>query len=201
MAKPASRLFLNSQRDRWEMQATRIGQMMFAYSMDHGGKYPEGHSSTEVFQKLLDGLDDNGPNGHYASDPNIFYVPLVGKTRPVHGEKLKPENVGFDITADISPDDSEALPVVFMTGYRVAYRPGGTAAPLPGSGFQSPWPEWVVEFTNPESQPLHEIAVSYKSNNSGYEIRPEAFIPNFVSPDFDPKGRTYRQLTPNGPLP
>jgi len=26
-------------------------------------------------------------------------------------------------------------------------------------------------------------------------------IPNFISPDYKPDGKTYRQLTPDGPLP
>jgi len=29
----------------------------------------------------------------------------------------------------------------------------------------------------------------------------EDSIPNFVPADFDAKGKTYRQLTPDGPLP
>ena len=30
---------------------------------------------------------------------------------------------------------------------------------------------------------------------------PAGSIPHFIPPDFDPKGKTYRQLTPDGPLP
>jgi hypothetical protein len=30
---------------------------------------------------------------------------------------------------------------------------------------------------------------------------PDGSIPNFIPADFDPKGKTYRQLTPDGELP
>jgi hypothetical protein len=51
------------------MQATRqIGMMMFQYAMDNDGKYPDGNSSTEVFQKLID--------KNYCTDPTIFFTYL-----------------------------------------------------------------------------------------------------------------------------
>src|ERR1700683_469413 len=56
------------------MQISRqIDLMMFAYSSDHNGRYPQGKSSTEIFQLLLD--------QNYASDPTAFYFPMTGKTR------------------------------------------------------------------------------------------------------------------------
>src|ERR1700753_321458 len=47
-------------------QAGAIVKAMNAYAADHGGAYPGGGTSTEVFQKLLD--------GHYVSDPKTFFV-------------------------------------------------------------------------------------------------------------------------------
>ena len=44
----------------------QIGVAMFSYMSDHNEQYPDGKSSTEVFQKLLD--------GGYVTDPTIFYV-------------------------------------------------------------------------------------------------------------------------------
>jgi len=48
--------------------------------------------------------------------------------------------------------------------------------------------------------------VIYKSNNSRFikldtTANHDGSIPNFISPDFKPDGKTYRQLTPDGPLP
>jgi len=37
--------------------------------------------------------------------------------------------------------------------------------------------------------------------NSSASVKPDASIPNFISPDFKPDGKTYRQLTPDGALP
>jgi hypothetical protein len=76
------------------LQNTRtIGIAMFQYSNDHNSVYPDGESSTEVFQKLLD--------EKYISDPTIFYIPLPGKIKPIEGQPLKPENVCFDVTSGV----------------------------------------------------------------------------------------------------
>jgi hypothetical protein len=60
--------------------ARQIAVAMFQYSVDHDGKYPDGKSSTEVFQKLID--------GNYVSDPAVFYVPLDGKAKPEASSKI-----------------------------------------------------------------------------------------------------------------
>ena len=102
------------------MQAARsINLLMFSYANDNDQQYPVGKSSTEIFQKLLD--------GKYASDNSVFYLPLPGKIKPKPGEKLKPENVGFDVTVSIDSSSPDQLPVVFMTGYKVTYAPGSSA--------------------------------------------------------------------------
>ena len=94
---------------------------MFAYASDHHEAYPTGQSSTEVFQKLID--------EKYASDPTVFYYKLLGKTKPT-SNKLKPENISWDVTTPVDDNDSDDLPVVFLTGYRLYYLPGGSAVPL-----------------------------------------------------------------------
>src|ERR1017187_10202334 len=70
-------------------KARQIGVSMHAYSNDHDGHYPEGKTSTDIFQQLID--------GHYIDDPSIFYVKMPGKVPP-QGNHFKPENVGFDMT-------------------------------------------------------------------------------------------------------
>ncbi len=85
-------------------QGRQIGQMMFSYATDNvqnGNAYPDGNSSTEVFQKLLD--------GGYATDPTLFYVPMPGKVEPVKGQKLKPENVSWDVTSGVSSNSPDGL--------------------------------------------------------------------------------------------
>ena len=100
-------------------RAHTIGVEMLAYAANHDGKFPDGNSSTEVFQKLL----DQG----YIYDPGIFYFRLPGKRKAISGKTLKPENVCYDITASIDTNDSDFLPVVFMTGFKVIYTAGSTA--------------------------------------------------------------------------
>jgi hypothetical protein len=55
-------------------QAREIGLCLFQYAQDHDGHYPEGKTSTEVFQQLID--------ERYVTDPEIFFVYLPGKVRP-----------------------------------------------------------------------------------------------------------------------
>jgi hypothetical protein len=184
-----------------KQQARQIGQIMFAYSTDHDGNYPDGNSSTEVFQKLLD--------GGYCTDPIIFYIPLPGKIKPVAGQKLKPENVCWDVTSGVGSNAPNGLPLVFMTGYKVTYAPGADAIPLikpyPRFGSVS-WEERPSIWSHYEYPPKPGASVFYKGNYAAFmkldtSVNPNGSIPNFVPPDFDPKGKTYRQLTPDGPLP
>jgi hypothetical protein len=153
---------------------------MFSYACDHGGKYPTGKSSTEVFQKLLD--------GDYVTDPAIFWNPEVpGKIKPV-ARKLKPENVCWDVTVAVDSTSPDHLPLVFLTGFKIIYAPGGSALPL----FKS------------YSGRLPGIFVAYKSNSAKWIKEPGLYdgsIPGFISPDFVPvAGKTYEQVTPDGPL-
>ncbi len=175
--------------------------MMFSYSTDNianNNSYPDGNSSTEVFQKLLD--------GGYCSDPGVFYIPLSGKTPAKPGQKLKPENVCFDVTSGVASNAPDGIPLIFMTGYKVTYAPGGSAVPIikpyPPFGEPRTWSLWW------HRKPLRTpgIGVLYKGNNGRFwpltfSDDSEATIPNFVPVDFKPDGKTYRQLTPDGPLP
>jgi hypothetical protein len=200
-ALPTTRLIGDYHSD-WLFKARTIGLAMLQYSEDHGGKYPEGRSSTEVFQKLL----DQG----YIHDPKVFYLGLPSKSEGRQGEPIKAENVCYDVTDSIDNTDSDDLPVVFMTGFRVSYSPGSAAIPLikPYPALIPPrsWGEWLsaqprfAEFNDPG------IAVLYKNNSvhivqmtmTGNSI---GMLPNFVPPSFNAKGKSYHQLTPDGSLP
>ena len=159
-------------------QAHQLGLCMFAYSQDHDGKYPDGKSSTEVFQKLLD--------GNYVTDPGIFFFPCPGKVKASPGQKvLKPENVSFDVTEGADANSPDTLPLLYLTGYKVTYSPG--VAPV---AYFKIFPDG--------------IAVFYKGNNAIFLKafpQPDSPINNFIPPDFKPNGHTYRQLTPDGSLP
>jgi len=112
---------------------------------------------------------------------------MPGKTKAT-SNKLKPENVCFDVTNGVLPDDPDALPVVVSTGYKIKYIQGGKAHLL-------------------ANDDLGGIAVFFKGNNAaflrakpdGIPLFPPVYYPD--NPVFDPKGRIYQQLTPDGPVP
>jgi hypothetical protein len=155
-----------------------IGIALFSYANDHEGAYPTGKSSTEVFQKLID--------EKYLPDSTIFYQALLnvpGKTKAT-SKTLKPENVCWDVTIPLDTTSPDALPVVFSTGYRVDYVPNGKATPL-------------------GARAMDGIAVCYHGNNSAWlknDGQPDGIVTNFISQAFEPDGKKYWQLTPDGPL-
>ena len=192
---------MDTQGREW---ATVIGIAMTQYADDHDGKYPNGESSTEVFQKLLD--------GRYLTDSYYFWLPLQGKVRGIRGQKLKPENVCFDVTCCVSRDDPENLPIVFTTGCKVNYAPGSAAIPLlkPFPQYiqpQNTWFQWsgiepkrTYDFTREQG-----MCVYYKNKYTTClplisSVNSDITIPNFIPLDFDSKGKSYRQLAPGGPL-
>jgi len=162
-------------------QAHAIGLCLSAYAQDHNGHYPEGKTSTEVFQKLLD--------GNYVTDPKIFYAGFLEIPRkvPPESKSLKQENVCWDVTCCVDSSAPNQLPVVFQTGFKVTYQPGTAAMPVDHSPRTWNGPEFTKTF----------IAVSYASGSSMVKRADDkGEIPDFISSDFDPKGKTYQQLTP-----
>jgi hypothetical protein len=162
------------------MTTRQIGVVMFEYANDHNGVYPTGKSSTEVFQKLID--------AGYVTDPTLFwegFLPVPAKSK-ANSKILRPENVCYDVTVPVSADSNDALPVVFLTGYRIDYVPRGTATPL----FS-----WAKDWTG--------LPVYYHGNNTAFlknDGQPDGVVTNFISQAFDPAGAKFQQLTPDGPL-
>lgn len=185
---------------RWMLQSRAIALLMAQYAQDHAGHYPDGKSSTEVFQKLLD--------EKYTDDPTLFYATYaLGKTKPLPDQPLKPENISFDITSEIDATTSTDIPVVFLTGYRVIYAPGSSAEPLikPDSNPSRTWIDWWHGAPEARIHPETGIAVSYKDTSARWlKARLVAnnisTITDFIPTTFDAHGKTYRQLTPTGPL-
>ncbi len=174
---------------------------MYSYANDNSQNYPDGKSSTEVFQQLLD--------GGYVTDPAIFYIPAAGKIKAEPGQKkLRPENVCWDVTGGLASTDPGELPVLFLTGYRVNYTPGGAAVPIRGAGVMAPrtWSQWWNNEPIPSDIYQDGSPVFYVNNSAAFKLRMTApdgthSIPNFISPDYKPDGKSYRQLTPDGVLP
>ena len=164
-----------------------IGLAMYSYAQDYNGALPVGKSSTEMFQKLI----DEG----YVTDPTLFFVKelhVPGKLKAA-SNVLKPENVCWDVTVPVDVNSPDSVPLIFSTGYRINYAPGGVAVPLFSSSYN------IFSSTNRPSG----MAVYYHGNKAAWLDRdgqPDREVTNFVPTDFDPKGKTYIQLTPDGPL-
>jgi hypothetical protein len=138
---------------------------------------------------------------------------MPGKTAPMSNHLL-PDNVCYDVTSDIDLSSPDEVPVVFVTGFRIEYKPGGSATsrvkPFPGYYEER---RGMLGLTSRSWQTTEGVPVSYHSNNaffrisripgtSSTDIGPDGFgrVSNFVSPDFNSHGKTYRQLTPDGIL-
>ncbi len=150
---------------------------MFTYAHDHEGRFPTGKSSTEVFQKLL--------KHEYIDDPAVFYYPLPGKVKPTSKE-LKPENVSWDVTVEVKENEDNPVPLVFLTGYKIKYDSGESAVPL-----------------KPENGALGGLPVAYQDGSTRFMIddsQPDHVVPHFVPKEFNPGGKEYVQLTPDGAL-
>ncbi len=152
------------------VQQTRaISLALMQYSIDNNA-YPDGKTSTEIFQKLVD--------GKYAQ-PEIFYFAMPGKTKPT-SNTLTPENVCFDVTSGAGTDSSDDVPLVFSTGYTLSYAAGESATPVSGTEL-----------------PFKGMAVSYKNNSAKFlQADADGAVPNVVPANFDPGTKTYTQLTP-----
>ena len=152
-------------------QVKAIVQAMNAYAAVHGGAYPTGDTSTEVFQKLLD--------GHFVSDPKTFFV-LTGGKFPADSNQLDSRNVCFDVTAGASAKSPDDLPLVFTSGFEVKYKPGVNASHSSD----------IVGI-------LHGIAVGYKGGAAHFRHEvSDGTLPNFFPADAEAEGAGYRQLEP-----
>lgn len=199
--------------------ASTISQCMYRYSVDHHGQYPVGKSSTEVFIKLL--------KEGYINDPTIFYFSgTPGKSKPTldfdsdhvdWGAVLKPENVCYDVTVPIDKDSPGDLPVVFLTGYKIIYAPGASALPL-SSAMKDRQPCMAVAYQNKTiawflrdfwTSRLFYSLGGYQGQyyvfdpqrtKLGGKVLSDGTITLFIPSSFNPAGKTYQQLTPNGPL-
>ncbi len=159
-------------------QVRAIELAMATYATDHNGAYPDGTTSTEVFQKLID--------GNYVTDPGLFYSAMPGKTKAT-STKLTAENVSFDVTSGVTTTSPDDLPVIFCTGYTVTY--SGGAAAVRDSSTETPFPG--------PGKGNGGLAVAYKSGSARFFLLGTGgSVENFTPSDFDAGGKTYVQLKP-----
>jgi hypothetical protein len=99
-----------------------------------------------------------------------------------------------------------ALPMVFMTGFRIEYKPGGRAVPL-SDAIRKRKPYMVGFFENGRSA-FYPLAGNYEwpaiftrdIDQDGMKLRWNGTIENFISPLSGPIGKNCEQLTPAGPM-
>ena len=203
MALPSASFRMGTEAANSLLQTSHgLAAAMFQYSTDNNGNFPDGESSTEVFQKKL--------YPEYLTNPGYVFVNMAGKTKPADGQPLKPENVGYDVTGGINSNTPENLPLVFTTGYKVSYTAGQPAVPLGKSppvygGPPLTWSEWWQG--RAPAAPSTGLAVGFKDMSSAFfrfdppdTQHPNGSVSNIIRGLFDPNGQTYRQLTPDGSL-
>jgi hypothetical protein len=155
---------------------------MIAYANDHGGKYPDGKTSTEVFQKLID--------GQYINDPSFFYLRSMAGKRAATTNKLTADNVCFDVTSGVTNDAPDGLPVIFSSGYTVTYSPGANAT-RDAAGSPTPFPGVAVGLISKDKDSDGELVACR------FTLAAEdGSIPAFVPATFKAGTNTYRQLKP-----
>jgi len=162
-----------------------------AYAVDHGGHYPDGHSSTEIFQKLMD--------EKYVTDSSIFYRVIPGEISP-NTPQLKAADICWDLTLVPIDPAGPRIPLVYTTGFKIDFKPRGSATSLKpfSPSFNLAFAHWWDSAKNP----TEHITMAYSDNSStNVPLTREGTAPNIIPADFDPKGKTYHQLTPDGELP
>lgn len=183
-----------------EKTAELIVSALRKYAADHAGKFPDGKSSTEIFQQLID--------ENYLGGAPMVYQRFPGKVEPNWGDRLRPENVSWDVTTGLTSNSPDSIPAVFSTGFRVSYGASALATPR-----TNPCPKLfyavreVSDWWNgePDPTPYAAMVVCDKRGVARFikldkNVPPAGAIPNFIGPDFKPDGKTYRQLTPEGEL-
>jgi len=180
LLRPRTHVGAMAQETSAMQTAYTIQVAMVQYARDHGGKYPEGKSSTEVFQKLID--------GRYLNNPEIYFLDLPGKMKAdTKATRLSPENVGYDVTVSITDITPESVPSVFATGYRIEYKPGGRAIPL--------------GLTRSDAC-QDGLPVAYANDNAYFKETsdPNGVVTNLIPATANLGPGPYTQLTPDGPL-
>ena len=170
LLRPPSGLIVSKQ-SLGVQAAHAIGLALYSFAGDHGGQYPEGKSSTEVFQKLMD--------GGYITDPSIFYLRMPGKTRATD-KTLKPENVCWDVTSGTRQDDPSDVVLLFSTGTQMDYALGAKVRVLDSSPYGS---DGLVAFYTNNS------VAFISAENGEVVVHREGY-------GYSPKGQHYVQLTP-----
>jgi hypothetical protein len=181
-------------------RAQTIRDALEHYAKDHNGRFPSGRNSTEICQQLLD--------EHYVA-PGVFYVyGFPGKVEADWDQRLKPENICWDVTSGLVENSPDALPVVFSTGFKIAYASDSTAVP-----HIMPYPRLfltsrtVEDWWNgePDPTPYAALVVCRMAGYASFirldkSLSPIGTIPHFISANVKLDGKTYRQLTPDGVL-
>jgi len=167
-------------------QERAIAMAMFAYANDHNGNYPDAPdapasgsvvtignvgqgaaTSTEVFQKLLD--------GKYVADPGLFYLVMPGKVRPV-SSVLAANNVCYDVTAGLTANSPRGIPLIYTTGFKFDF---GRTIKITRDGI-SPFPSFIGFYTG--------------GKGVAFKLGPDGVIS--IAPPFEIFGTGYRQLRP-----
>lgn len=103
--------------------ARQLGTILFTWASDHNFTYPDGSSSTEVFQRLM----DEGYLEPKVAVDLLYIRGMPGKVPYPGSGPLKPEHVSWDLVAPVKDNANDRLPLLVSTGWELIFLPGAPA--------------------------------------------------------------------------
>lgn len=158
--------------------ARQLGTILFTWASVHGFTYPDGASSTEVFQSLM----DEGYLEPKAAE-DLLYIPGMPGKVPYPGTgPLKPVHVCWDLVAPVKDNANDKLPLVVSTGWELIFLPGAPAEIRDKRLLDDP-------------AAIKGLIIFRKGNSAEYIPQHEA-LNQPVMPEKMDLFRNYRQLRP-----
>jgi len=159
-----------------ENNSRQLGLLMMQYALDHEGQFPDGTTSTEAFQKLI--------NAGILTSPNMLVLSLSKKDPVEAPAALTAANVDFDVIAPMDQNDPDWIPLLISSGWKVTLEPGSVPVLVDREAARAATgnPGMVV-FRKGGSVEI----LSMEDLKAGKLIPADAIFP---------RGKTYRQLRP-----
>jgi len=174
-------------RESWKLENLKaLGDAMRAYAAEHGGRYPEGVTSTEVFNVLIaEGyLEDHRVALDGGIDKSNLFAVVAGtgeedETNP-ETTRLKGPGVAWDATAGLDADTPADVPLLYTTGFDVTYAPGRRPIPQAGTEerlvmvYTHGGRKLIFRLDDEENWEFPVMPESLPAENSLRQLRPEA---------------------------
>ncbi len=177
--------------------ARKLGTVLYHYAKDHGFQYPEGNSSTEVFNHLMEQgylAPENAANLYIRGMPGkepfrteqTWWEWMTGTPAPT---QLEAKHVCYDVIAPLTHRDPDGMPMIISTGWKLNFEPGALPQVRDQKLLDMPWLQggMLVYYKRNVCLILGASFLDGSAKPSG--------IHQLIPEEIDPT-KTYRQLTP-----